>query len=371
MFNVVLVKMVKNSIDEINNDIKSAFFENAHSPFVILDGDMNFVGVNHAGAKTLGINKENFIGKNLLDIFPYLEGTKRYDAYKKVIETGVPIGFDELLFKGANVEFKFMVRAFKIGEYLGVSTLDVTSLVETIAKLKSTQTSLKEVNQNLQRKNQELKDFSYVAAHDLRAPLTNLKSLLEMVLTADPGSTEIYPVVEKMQVVTKVMCDKIRALNQVISIKSNFSEYTEEMVFADVIGKIKLSHSQEIIEGRTIIKEDFSSCPSIEYNPVQLESILQNLMSNALKYRHHNRKLSIRISTKKVNGKTILTFKDNGLGFDQNLADKIFLLFKRMHTHVEGLGIGLYIMNSIVSENGGKIEVSSKKNKGTEFRIQL
>ncbi|WP_405381329.1 ATP-binding protein [Maribacter sp. LLG6340-A2] len=363
--------MVKNSIDEIDNDIKGAFFENAHSPFVILDRDMNFVGVNQAGVKTLGINKENFIGKNLLDIFPYLEGTQRYDAYKNVIETGNPIGFDELLFKGANVEFKFMVRAFKIDEYLGVSTLDVTSLVKTIAKLKSTQTSLKDVNQNLKRKNQELKDFSYVAAHDLRAPLTNLKSLLEMVMSTEHESPETVPLVEKMQVVTKVMCDKIRALNQVLSIKSNLSEQTEEMIFADVIGKIKLSHSQEIIESRSIIKEDFSSCPSIDYNPVQLESILQNLMSNALKYRHPKRKLSIRISTKKVNGKTTLIFKDNGLGFDQSLADKIFLLFKRMHTHVDGLGIGLYIMNSIVSENGGNIDVRSQKNKGTEFRIQF
>lgn len=363
--------MVKSNINEINNEIKSAFFENAYSPFVILDGDMNFVAVNEAGVKTLGISKENFIGKNLLDIFPYLEGTSRFDAYKNVIETGVPIGFDELLFKGANVEFKFMVRAFKIGKYLGVSTLDVTSSIETIAKLKTTQTSLKEVNQNLKRKNQELQDFSYVAAHDLRAPLTNLNSLLEMVMTAASESSEIFPVLEKMQVVTKVMCDKIRVLNHVISIKSNVNDNKEEILFANVMEKIKLSHSQEIIESRSIVKEDFSSSPSIEYNPVQLESILQNLMSNALKYRHPKRKLNIRISTKKVNGKTILTFKDNGLGFDQSLSHKIFQLFKRMHTHVDGLGIGLYIINSIISENGGRVAVKSQKNKGTEFKIQL
>lgn len=363
--------MIKNSIVEINNDLKSAFFENAHSPFVILNREMKFVDVNQAGVKTLGINKENFIGKNLLDIFPYLEGTDRYDAYKKVIETGIPIGFDELLFKGENVEFKFMVRAFKIGEYLGVTTLDVTSLMETITKLKSTQTTLKDVNLNLKRKNQELEDFSYVAAHDLRAPLTNMKSLLQMVLKSDPTSADFVPIVEKMQVVTKVMCDKIKALNQVIAIKSNFSEHKEEMIFTDILSAIKLSHSEEIIEGRTIIKEDFSGCPKINYNPVQLESILQNLMSNALKYRHPSRKLNVKITTKLINDKTILTFKDNGLGFKQDLADKIFLLFKRMHTHVDGLGIGLYIINSIVSQNSGVIEVKSQVNKGTEFRIEL
>ncbi|SKB27422.1 ATP-binding protein [Maribacter arcticus] len=66
-----------------------------------------------------------------------------------------------------------------------------------------------------------------------------------------------------------------------------------------------------------------------------------------------------------------LSFKDNGIGFDQNLAYKIFRLFKRMHTHVEGLGIGLYIIHSIINENGGKINVKSQVNKGTEFIIQF
>ena len=362
---------MKNNKAEISNVLKSAFFDNAYSPFLILNRNMDFVDVNQSYINTIGVEKENFIGKNILDIFPYLEGTERYDSYKSVIDTGVPMGFDEIMYKGENAEIRFMSRAFKIGDYLGITTLDVTNTVNTIEKLKIAQTSLKEVNDNLQRKNQELEDFSYLAAHDLRAPLTNLKSLLQMVLLSDPSSNEFVSIVEKMKIVTNGMCDKIGALNEVIAIKSNFSDKKEDMVFSEVIGKIKLSHSEEIIESRTIIKEDFSSCPMINFNPVQLESIIQNLMSNALKYRHPNRKLSVKITTKKVDGKTTLSFKDNGIGFKQNLADKIFGLFKRMHTHVDGLGIGLYIIHSIINQNKGKIEVKSKVNKGTEFLIQF
>ncbi|WP_405409960.1 ATP-binding protein [Maribacter sp. Asnod1-A12] len=356
---------------DINCELKSTFFENAYSPFVILNREMNFIDVNQAAVDTIGIAQENFIGKNILDIFPYLEGTDRFDAYKNVIETGEPIGFDELLFKGEFVEYTFMSKAFKIGDYLGITTLDITNVIDTIQKLKSTQTSLRNVNMNLQRKNKELEDFSYVAAHDLRAPLTNLKSLLQMVLNAEPTSQEIVPIVDKMQTVTKVMCDKIRALNEVIAIKSNFSEHKEDIVFSEVMARIKQANSEEIIEGRTIIKEDYSSSPNINYNPFQLESILQNLMSNALKYKHPSRKLSIKITTKEVDGKITLIFKDNGLGFNQNLTKKIFKLFKRMHTHVEGLGIGLYIMHSIINRNGGEINVTSNVNKGTEFIIQF
>lgn len=354
---------------DMNCELKSAFFENAYSPFVILNRDMNFVDVNQASVDTIGIKKENFIGKNLLDIFPHLEGTERYDAYRNVIETGEPVGFDELSFKGEFAEYTFMSRAFKIGDYLGITTLDVTNTIDTIQKLKSTQASLTEVNNDLKKKNQELEEFSYVAAHDLRAPLTNLKGLLRMALDSETSTDEFGPIVEKMEVVTKVMCDKITALNMVIATKSNFGSPKKELNFSDVFGEVKSVFSKEIIEGRTIIKEDYSSCPVIDYNHQQLETILQTLMSNALTYRHPKRKLSIKIETKMVKGKVQLSFRDNGLGFDQDLTMNVFALFKRMHTHKDGLGVGLYIVKTIINENNGSIDVKSQVNKGTEFII--
>ena len=358
-------------VAEINSELKSAFFENAYSPFVILDNQMNFVDVNNASIVTLGIKRPDIIGKNLLEIFPHLTGTTRYKSYKEVFKTGIPVGYDQLSFNLNNVEYKWMVRAFKIGDYLGISTRDISSLSRTIDELKDTQDSLKKVNDNLKKSNKELEEFSYVAAHDLRAPLTNLKSLFEMFMKAGPVSEDLSPIVDRMKKVTKVMCDKVRALNHVIAVKSNFNGNHENVVFTDVVAKIKASLSEDIINSRAIIEADFSSCPMINYCPVQMESILQNLMSNALKYKHPNRKPIIKIRTKKIDDKIFLTFKDNGLGFDQTVANKIFGLFKRMHTHVEGLGIGLYIIHSIITEKEGRIEVKSQVNKGTEFNIQF
>ena len=362
---------MKKCVTKINNELKSAFFENAHSPFVILDDQMNFVDVNHASVTTMGITKESFIGKNLLDVFPYLEGTDRYESYKDVLNTGIPVAYDELAFAKGNLHYKWTCRAFKVGAYLGISTLDITNLSDTIDKLKNAQNSLESVNNNLIKSNRELEEFSYVAAHDLRAPLTNLKSLFSMFLKAGPVSDEVAPIVDSMQKVTKVMCDKITALNKVIAMKSTFNGVREDVVFSEVVAKVKAGLSDDIIKSRTIIKEDFSSCSIINYNPIHIESIIQNLMSNSLKYRHPKRKPIIKISTKEVNGRMQLTFKDNGLGFDQSVSNKVFGLFKRMHTHVEGLGIGLYIIHSIVTESGGEIEVESQVNKGTEFKIQF
>ncbi len=358
-------------VAEINYELKSAFFENAYSPFLILDNQMNFVDVNNALVLALGAKKEDFIGKNLLEVFPHLKGTARYESYRAVFKTGISVGFDQLSFNLDNVPHKWMVRAFKIGDYLGISSRDVSNLSRTIDELKNTQDSLEKVNANLKKSNKELEEFSYVAAHDLRAPLTNLKSLFEMFTKAGPVSEEVRPIVDRMQKVTKVMCDKVRALNHVIAVKSTFKVNHENVVFSEILGKVKTSLSEDILKSKAIIIEDFSVGRMIQYCPIHMESIIQNLVSNALKYKHPDRNPIIKLKTKMVDGKFHLTIKDNGLGFEQSVAKKIFGLFKRMHTHVEGLGIGLYIIHSIITENGGDIHVESQVNKGTEFNIQF
>lgn len=357
-------------IMNVDNEIKGAFFDMAHTPSVVFDKNMVFLDMNEAAISTLNIKKCDFIGKSILEAFPYLEGTERLESYKRVIETGEPISLDEISFYTDDKTFVFIVRAFKVGEGLGVTTLDITNLITTIDKLKATQNNLQIVNKNLKLKNKELEEFSYVAAHDLRAPLTNMQSLFGMLESSNAITDEVKPIFDKLKYVGKLMCDKLKALNNVIALKSNLEEKKEKVIFKDVVEKIKAIHSEKIIGSRAIIKEDFTALPTINYNPVQFDSILHNLISNAIKYKHPRRKPIIHASTHLENNKPVLIIKDNGLGFDtSNGKNKVFGLFKRMHTHVEGLGVGLYIIHSIIVGNGGKIEVESEENKGTQFKI--
>ena len=355
---------------EFDRDLRGAFFNMAYSPFVILNKDLNFVDINQAALTAIKIKREDFIGRNLLDFFPYLKENERYQLYKDVLVTGKPIGFDEVSFHTDAGVLKFMIKAFKIGDYLGMSTLNVTNLTNTIDQLKTTKLNLQTVNDNLKRKNQELEEFSYVAAHDLRSPLTNIHSLLDMLQNENAISEAGMPVFDKVQQVAKQMCDKLRALNSVIALKTKSDDKKELLSFSKIIEKIKVNYSDEIVQSRTIIKEDFARAPDINYNVIQLESILQNLVSNAIKFRNPNRKPVILIKTALVKERLVLSVKDNGLGFEQTTdPNKIFGLFKRMHTHVEGLGVGLYVTNSIIANNGGAIRVTSEINKGTEFKI--
>jgi signal transduction histidine kinase len=146
----------------------------------------------------------------------------------------------------------------------------------------------------------------------------------------------------------------------------------ERISFEAMFNQVTESIAEQIKKINAEIKIDFSECTYIDYPPLHLQSIMQNLLTNALKYRQPSKRLKIEITTKRSNGKVCLTIKDNGMGFDAHkYGKKVTGLFKRLHTHVEGKGIGLYIIKSIVNSHGGKIEIISEPNKGATFNIYL
>ena len=124
------------------------------------------------------------------------------------------------------------------------------------------------------------------------------------------------------------------------------------------------------ISNRRDIEQDFKEAETVEFNKSYLESILLNLLTNAIKYSSPNRKPSIRVYTKKTKGAVQLYFADNGLGIDlERHKDKIFGLYQRFHDHADSKGLGLYMVNSQIRVMGGEIEVESEVNKGTTFII--
>src|SRR5690606_2835069 len=96
-----------------------------------------------------------------------------------------------------------------------------------------------------------------------------------------------------------------------------------------------------------------------------------NLISNAVKYRHQSRSAEVFVSTLFTNEYYVLTVKDNGMGIGESNINKLFTMFKRFHDHVEGSGVGLYIVKRIIDNAGGKIEVESQVDVGTTFRVYL
>ncbi|HEX8548712.1 MAG TPA: HAMP domain-containing sensor histidine kinase, partial [Cytophagaceae bacterium] len=160
-------------------------------------------------------------------------------------------------------------------------------------------------------------------------------------------------------------------LTEISKVQKEENEEYKEINLAQLLDDVKVSIHDQVTKSEANIETDFAEAPSIVFSKKNLKSIVYNLVSNAIKYKDPNRIPHINIKTQKAEGYTVLTIKDNGLGIGEANLDKVFSMFKRFHDHVEGTGIGLYIVKRIIDNAGGKIEVDSKVGEGSCFTIWL
>jgi signal transduction histidine kinase len=120
-------------------------------------------------------------------------------------------------------------------------------------------------------------------------------------------------------------------------------------------------------ESAAQVEVDVETCPTINFSEKNLRSVVYNLLSNALKYRHPDRRPQIRISCRDAGSHVVLEVQDNGLGLNTENNPKLFTMFQRFHDHVEGTGIGLYMVKKIMENAGGYISVESKVGVGATF----
>jgi light-regulated signal transduction histidine kinase (bacteriophytochrome) len=226
-----------------------------------------------------------------------------------------------------------------------------------------------ETNNQLKKINADLDNFVYTASHDLKAPVSNLEGLVKLLMKESNGNLnpKAKTVLGMLDTSVNKLHDTIRDLSEITQLE-NVDQYSEEICFPDLLDEIKINIQTMILSTKTIFHTNFE-IDCIQYNKNNLRSIFYNLISNAIKYRSPERSPEIWIESHQLEDYTLLKVKDNGLGFDTNKKDKLFAMFKRLHSHVEGSGIGLFIVKRLVENAGGKIEVDSEINKGTEFRI--
>jgi two-component system, sensor histidine kinase and response regulator len=232
---------------------------------------------------------------------------------------------------------------------------------------------LETMNAELKKVNNDLDNFVYTASHDLKAPVSNIEGLMNALNDCinDPNShtQDVAVLLEMIGKSINRFKGTIQDLTEITKIQKNLDDEVEVIDIKEILDDIKLSIQELIIKNSAEIKVDFSDCSQIKFSKKNFKSILFNLLSNAIKYRDPERKPKILIKTKVEGNYVLLSIKDNGLGMDLKADSKIFTMFKRLHDHVEGSGIGLYIVKRIVNNAGGKIEVESKVGQGSEFKI--
>ncbi len=230
---------------------------------------------------------------------------------------------------------------------------------------------LEQSNNDQIKLNRDLDNFVYSASHDLKSPINNIEGLVELLKTElnENRNLDNNFILEKIDYSLKRVKKTINSLTDVLKVQRNPYEDVEEVNFNELVKEILFENEELIKVSNAIFIKEFES-EVITYSRTGLKSILYNLITNAVKYRSDKRQPLIKIHTSIQNSKIVLTIEDNGLGIDLTKhREKLFEIFKRLHDHVEGSGIGLYIIKRFIEENKGTIEVFSELDKGTTFKI--
>ncbi|HEX6227556.1 MAG TPA: ATP-binding protein [Chryseolinea sp.] len=230
---------------------------------------------------------------------------------------------------------------------------------------------LTETNTELIKHNNELTQFSFSVSHNLRGPVASLLGLIALVDAngMTPGNAEIFKHIEES---TERLDSIIKDLIKIIDIRQDIFQIRQKISLEQEFKSIHDILEREIYTHHVAFRNDFSRCEEIYSVRPMIHSILYNLISNSIKYRTLDGAPVIEISSDEQKDEFILTIKDNGLGIDLNThKDDVFKLYRRFHRHVEGRGLGLYLVKLQCEALGGTVHVESELNKFTKFTLHL
>ncbi len=241
-----------------------------------------------------------------------------------------------------------------------------------IDDIKHKEIQLQALSDELIHSNSELEKFAYITSHNLRAPVVNIVSLLELLNKDDLGDKNNDIIINKVEQSVFRLENTLNDLIEVVSAKKLAHTQKSKLSISEVCKHVISNLESQLIKVDADIIFNFDSHDEIIYVRNVLESILQNLLTNSIKYRNPDKKLKIEISTHQDGEYTYLYVRDNGLGFDSDsMGQKIFRLYERLNYNIEGKGLGLYLIKTQIESLNGKIDVYSKPMQGALFTVSL
>jgi len=332
-------------------------------------------------------NKRSFFDKQarrILNVPDDYEPTLKtgYQFYaEEHLEKATSFFFDCAQGKSFNAEIKMLTydkRKFWVkaqgkplynneGKIIGIR-----GVFQDINKEKKRRIKLKNSLEIIESQNDRLFNFAHIVSHNLRSHVSNMQLTSEIfdVRSLNDEQLELFSNFKK---IADNLEATIRHLNEVVSIQTKGDVGREHVYIPEVCNRVISTLNTEIEHHNVKVTTDFSKVDTINYIEAYLESILHNLITNAVKYRSPDRIAEIGIFTTfdSDENKTLIV-QDNGLGIDlETYGDKIFGMYKTFHHNKDATGIGLFITKNQIETLGGKITVESTPNQGTTFTIRF
>lgn len=329
----------------------------------------NIIYVNNAFCAMTGYKSKNVLSKPFNPFNTEELDSHEYEKFISAIAEKRECQI-ETLTKKKNKE-EYWVRFSMIPIYNSDNELSHwISIQKDVTEERKQEKEKEQLIRELTQNNKDLKQFSYITSHNLRAPLSNLIGLLNLIEDIPINDSELSEIINGFKKSTHLLNETINDLVKIIVIKDKISIQKENVTINEVVEHVFSQLKFQIEQSKPILKLNFDEADIINTNKAYLESILINLLTNSIKYKSETKKLKISITIKKTNNSTILKFKDNGIGIDlKRNSEHIFGLYQRFHDYPDSKGLGLYLVKSQIESLGGTIAIESEVNKGTEFTL--
>ena len=376
----------KGSVDLQNSENRfSLFMESATEGFILYNSELNLIVINQKALEIFPpeTKKENIIGKNILELVPGLEETGRYDDYLKVIKTGKPILYKDLVPHTKFGNRSISLRAFKVGEGLGIIFTDITEQKRAQEQIKNQnillEKAVKEKQQEMellmerlirQEKLAVVGHISGSIAHELRNPLSVIKQSI-FFLNHLRQTNKLESSVSKVKEHFDLLTNEINESNKVISDLLQMTKMEPLLkkkinlrpVILDILNRFPL-------DKRTRLNVSLEPEPFLIWaDRLQLRQVLINLLSNATYDINKKRVVTISGNISNQEKKCFIKIEDDGPGIAPENLEKVF---EPLYTSkVTGIGLGLSICRRIIENHGGKIILTSKVGKRTTVTIEL
>lgn len=326
--------------------------------------DGYFKKVNPAVSKTLGYSIEELYARPIND-FVHEDDKEITDNVRKELRKLRPL---------LNFENRYLTKTGEI-VWLSWTSLPVQSdeLIFAIAKNITHKKQLEqERNQlltTLTRANKDLEQLTYTTQHDLRSPINNLLSVLNLINPDNVTDAETQKLLGFLGMAGSKLKQTIEHFADELD-RKNRMRNAEEADLQECLDNVMISIGSLIKASQSTINSDFSKLGKVRFNKLYLESVFLNLITNAIKYAQPSRTPVITVSSDITEGQQRLLIEDNGRGFDmEKVKDRLFGMNQTFHSHSDSRGIGLYLVHSHVTNFGGTINVESEVGKGTQFII--
>ncbi|MFT4679657.1 MAG: signal transduction histidine kinase [Flavobacteriales bacterium] len=358
---------VKARMHELEEEVRlfSSLMGNIGDGVIAIDAEGKVTQQNPVATKLLGKHLRFINDIQDINLYHAKDNTRATTAQLPIVLAleGMAVPESELIIKdpSGQIENYIACSARPIKNSAG----EVTGAVGLIRNNSEEHLS----NDQLKKANENMDYFVQATAHDLKAPVDNMKNLIGLMdRIKDPEKRTVFE--EKLKLSVLKLDDLLGALMEMVDSQRNTDHVQEELDLLNTFEFVLYDHQEELKSMNANVKYSFHAAENVCFIKAQLRSVFQNLLTNSIKYRHPDKELAIYVSSERIGDYVVVHFADNGSGMDlERYGQDLFKPFKRLTNKGEGKGIGLNLVKSFIDRNGGNVKVESHKGEGTKFHI--